>query len=123
MRSSQILGPRADEFRQRIALMVALAEEDAVRTQTGVYEARVLDEDALQANDFVQRERVLAGLQDRAAPAFQAAARRPFALDLETGAAVGKQHETGRARHHVRAGAAQGFPRLCARRAPEIRER
>ena len=92
--------------------MVPFAEENAVGTQAAAYEARVLDEDALKADDFIERERVLAGLQDRAAPSLQPVARRPFALDLEAGPAVGQQHEAGGARNQMGAGAAHGFPRL-----------
>ena len=104
--------------------MVPLAQENAVGPQAGPREARVLDQDAMQAHDFVERQRVLPGLQHRAAPPLQPVARRPFAFDLEAGAAVGQQKEAGRARDHVRAGASNDLVRLGSERArAEVRER
>ncbi len=111
----QILRARADEFRQRIALVIALAEENAVRPQARPREARVLDQHAMQAQDLVKRQRVLAGLQHGAAPPLQPAARRLLAFDLEAGAAVREQKETGRARDDIRAGAADDLVRLGCR--------
>ena len=66
----------------------------------------------MQPEDFVERQRVLAGLQHRAAPPLQPVARRALALDLEARAAVGQQHEARRARDQMGAGAADGFARL-----------
>ena len=93
-------------------MVVPFAEENAVGTQAGADESRVLDQDALKADDFIESEPVLAGLQDRAAPPLQPVARRALALDLEAGPAVGQQHEAGGARDQMGARAAHGFPRL-----------
>ena len=97
----QVGGPGTDEFRPWIAVVVSFAEEDAVKSQSRPNESRVLDQDALQAGDFLDRQPVLAGLQDRTAPPLQPAARRTLALDLEAGPAVGEQHETGSARNEM----------------------
>ena len=70
-------------------------------TQTRVHEPSVLDEDTVKAKDFIKRKRIPAGLQDRTAPSLQAVARRTLALDLETGLAVGQQHEAGSARDQL----------------------
>jgi len=43
--------------------VVALTQEDAVGTQSGVHETRVFDEDTLEAQDLIERERIPAGLQ------------------------------------------------------------
>jgi hypothetical protein len=110
----QIIGARSDKFRERIAIVVPLAQEDAVGAQTRAHESRVFNEDALQANDFIQRQPVFARLQHRAAPSLQAVARRTLSLDLKAGPAVGQQHETGGPRHQVRARAPHGFERLGA---------
>ena len=78
----------------------------------------------MQAQDLVKRQRVFSGLQHRAAPPLQPAARRLFAFDLEAGAAVREQKETGRARDHVRAGASNDLVRLGSERArAEVGER
>jgi hypothetical protein len=62
---------------------------------------------------------LLSGLQHRAAPPLQPAARRLFAFDLEAGAAVRQQKETGRARDHVRASTSNDLVRLgSSERAP-----
>jgi hypothetical protein len=66
----QILGTCADEFRQRITVMISLAQENAVWPHAGTREARVLDQHGMQAHDFVKRQRVLSDLQHRAAHRF-----------------------------------------------------
>ena len=86
----EVLRARADKLRQWIAGVVAIAEEHAVGAQARLHEARVLDEDAVKPDDFVEREPVLPRLQDGAAPSLQPVARRPFAFNLETRAAVGE---------------------------------
>ena len=104
--------------------MVALAKENAVRPQAGLREARVLDQHAMQAQNLIKRERVFSGLHNRPAPPLQPAARRLFAFDLEAGAAVSKQKETGRARDDVSACASDHLVRFVPKRAgAEIRER
>src|ERR1039457_6575822 len=69
-------------------------------------------QDALKADDFIERKRVLAGFEHRPAPPFQPVPRRTLALDLEAGSAIRQQHEAGGARQEMRAGAAHGFPGL-----------
>src|ERR1035437_1893905 len=78
----------------------------------------------MQAHYLVKRQRVLSGLQDRAAPPLQPATRRPFAFDLEAGAAVRQQKETRRACDHIRASASNDLVRLGSERAcAELYER
>ena len=55
----QIVGTRADEFRQRLAEAVPLTQENSVGTQARVYETRIFNEDALQTNNLIQGERML----------------------------------------------------------------
>ena len=74
-------------------MAVALAEEGAIRTQARANEPRVLDENALKAKDLVQCEGILACLEDGAPPSLEPVARRPFAFDLKTGAAVSQQED------------------------------
>jgi Cu-Zn family superoxide dismutase len=49
----QVLRARANEFRQRIAFRIAVAEEDAVGPQTGLRETRVFDQDGVQPQDLI----------------------------------------------------------------------
>jgi len=114
----QVYRSCADELRQRIAGVVALAEEDAVRAQPRLDEARVFDQDAVQAVQLLERERILPCLQYGAAPAFEAIARRAIALDLERGAAVGQQQEARGAGDEMRAGASDCFGGLLGEAAP-----
>jgi len=62
----EVAGPRADEFRQGVAVMVR-SPRNTPSDEPRVDKARVLDEDALKADDFVESQAVPAGLQDRAA--------------------------------------------------------
>jgi len=71
---------------------------------------RVLNQDALEPKNFLHGERVLAGLQNRAAPSLHPVSRRPLAFNLETGAAVGQQQEARRACHQMSAGSANRLP-------------
>ena len=64
----------------------------------------------VKADDFIEGQAVLAGLQDGAAPSLQPVARRALALNLEAGPAVGQQHETGGARDQMCARMPHGFP-------------
>jgi hypothetical protein len=118
--AGEILRPRADEFRQGIAIIVALAEEHAVRAQAGPDEAGVLDEDAVQAVQLIERKGIPAGLKDGAAPAFEAVARRALAFDLEGGPAVGEQQEACGAGDQLSAGAADGFGGEAGEPAPDV---
>ena len=111
----EIRGPRADELRQRVMIMVALADEHAVGAQPGANEARVLDQNAMQAVELIERERILAGLHDGASPAFQATARRALAFDLEARAAVRQQQKAGRAGNQLTARPADGFGGLLGK--------
>ena len=105
-----IARPCADEFRQGVAVVVTLTQEDAVRSQPRMDEACILDEDAVQADDLRQREIVLAGLQNRAAPSLQSVSRRAFAFDLEARPAICEQHEAGRTGDQMGAGTTDGLP-------------
>src|ERR1051325_10082479 len=67
----EILRSSADEVRERIAVMVALADAYTVRAEARANEPRVFDETALRPQDLVQRERVFAGLEDSAPPALK----------------------------------------------------
>ena len=67
----------------------------------------------MKTDYFVECEAVLPCLQDGAAPAFQAVARRPFALNLEAGAAIGAQHEACCTCNEMAASAAHGLARLA----------
>ena len=102
----------ADELRERIARVVAVAYEDAGRAQTGLYKTRVFDQDAVEVNDLIEGERVPSCLQHGAAPALQTVARWSLALDVKARAAVGQEHEAGRAGDEVPARLAH-----CATRA------
>jgi hypothetical protein len=97
---------------KRIAVMVVLAEEDAVRTQTGANEPSVLDKNPLHPEDFFQRERVLPGLEQGPPPSLQTVARRPLPFDFKTGAAVRQQEETRGAGDQVSASPADGLARF-----------
>src|SRR5258705_4858351 len=89
--------------------MIALAEKDAVQAESDMAETVVLYQDALQADDFIQSELVLPGLQHGLAPTLQPVARRTFAFDLKACAAVGQQHEAGGARDNTCARSPEGF--------------
>jgi hypothetical protein len=54
MRSPRSLGRAPINSGKRIAVIVPFAQEHAVGTETLGYEARVLNQDALQANDFLE---------------------------------------------------------------------
>jgi hypothetical protein len=108
---AEIIRPCANEFRERIAVLIPFAQKDAVGTQAHKHESRVLDKDAVKSDDFLERERVLSRLLDSATPSLEAVARRTLALDLETGLAVGQQHEAGGAGYQMSARAPHGFPR------------
>ena len=94
--------------------MVSLAQENAIGTEPRARESGILDENALQSDDFVKCERVFAGLQDRAAPSLKAVPRGTFAFDLEASAAVGRQQEACGASDQMGACSSHGFP--CLRR-------
>ena len=86
----QILRARANELGQRIAKMVALAQEHATWTKARMHEAGVLDEDVVQPDDFTDGELVLSGLQDGTPPTLQSVARGALSFNLEAGVAVGE---------------------------------
>src|SRR5262249_7159488 len=65
------------------------------------------------AQDLVQRKGVFAGLEDSAPPSLEPVARRPFAFDLEAGAAVSEQKETRGARNEMCASPPDRLARLC----------
>ena len=94
----QVIGPGADELRQRIPGMVPFTQENAIVTQTRLHESGVLDEDSLKADNFFQSEWILPGLQDRAAPSLQAVPRWTFPFYFKARTTIGQQHKTGGAR-------------------------
>src|ERR1700757_947801 len=51
----QVNRARADKLGQWLPLMIALAEENAVGPQSRMYEARVLDQHAVEAKYFLDR--------------------------------------------------------------------
>lgn len=86
--------PRADEFRQGIAMMIALAKKHAVRTKACLHEPCVFDQDAVKAYDFIEGQPGPASLHDGFAPTLQPGARRPFTFDLKACPAVGQEQKT-----------------------------
>src|SRR6185437_15848239 len=93
----QVLRTRTDELRQRISVVVAVPQENAVRAKTLLDKSCVLDEDRMKTENFFHSERILSGLQNGASPSFQPTARRLFSFDFKTGATISKQQETCRA--------------------------
>ena len=73
----------------------------------------------MQTVELVQRERMPAGLEDGAAPAFETVAGRALALDLEARPAVGEQQEIGRPGDQAGARPADGFRNLVREAARE----
>jgi hypothetical protein len=109
----EVLWACADELRQRITQMVALADECPVGPEARAHEARVLDEDIVQPDDLVEGERVLPRLEYGAPLSFETVARRTFALNLEARAAVGQQQEADGPRGEMGANAAHGIARAA----------
>ena len=81
--------------------MIPFPQEHAVRAQTGARKARVLDEDAVETSDLVEREPILASLQNCPSPSLQPVAWWPLAFDFEAGPAISQQHEAGCARDQM----------------------
>lgn len=100
--AGKIVGARADKFGQWITVMVSLAQEHAVGTETRPHKPCIFDENTVEANDFIQSEFVFARLQLGVSPALKPAARRPLAFYFETCAAVSQKHEARRARDQMR---------------------
>ncbi|HEX4998704.1 MAG TPA: hypothetical protein VFY29_10775 [Terriglobia bacterium] len=69
----------------------------------------------MKTDYFVQGQRMLSCLQNRASPPFKTIARRPFTLDLEARPAIGEQQEAGGARDQMGAGAADRLPGICGK--------
>ena len=69
-------------FRQwHTGFTVMLADETAFMTQAQTHIARVANNDALQAKQFVEVDRPASGFADGPAPALNAILRRMLALD------------------------------------------
>jgi hypothetical protein len=113
----KILRARADEFRQRITFVIALAKEDAVRPQARLREAHVRDQHGVQPQDLIERQLVLSGLHYRPPPTLKAATWRPLTFDLEACTVVCEQKEARRERDDIGAGVADDLIRLLAERA------
>ena len=112
----KVRGPRADEFRQGIAMMIALANKHAVGTKACLHEPCVFDQNAVKAYDFIEGKLGPASLHDGFAPTLQPVARRPFAFDLEARPAVGQEQETGGAGYELTGGAANSLAGLFSKR-------
>src|ERR1700737_2450678 len=93
-------------------VVVALAEKDAIGPQADMDKASILDQDVLEADDFIEGKFVFPGLQYSLAPTFQPVAWRPFPFDFKTRAAIGQQQEARGARHDMSACPAESFSRL-----------
>ena len=81
---------------ERAASAVALAHIAAFRAQSKVDKAHIADQEALQAQELVEIQRVLSGLADCLTPALDAVLGWLFALDLEAGAGILEQEEGSR---------------------------
>jgi hypothetical protein len=68
---AQIFRPGADEFRKRVAVVVPFSEENTMWTEASRDESRVFNKDTLKANDFVEGEWALTGLQNCATSSLQ----------------------------------------------------
>jgi hypothetical protein len=68
----------------------------AFRTQAKVDKAGIADQEALQAEEFVEIQGVLSGLADCLTPALDAVLGWLFALDLEARAEIREQEEGSR---------------------------
>ena len=93
---------------------VPFADETALVPQTETDEPGIADHDALQAQQFVEIDRLPAGLADGAAPPLDAVLRRMFTLDGETGPGVFQQQEGRRARQEVARDCCNGILRARA---------
>ena len=71
-----------------------LADEPAILPQAKFDEARVTDDDTLQAQKLIQIDRTTSGLADGAAPALDAILRRALSLDRVTGLGVFQRQES-----------------------------
>ena len=112
----EVLRACADEFGQRVAVVVALSEKHAVGPQADMDEPGIFDQDAPgRAAHFIDAQFVLFHLPDAAAPTFKPVARRALALDLEARAAVGQQQEARGARDEVAADSSDRLRRLACR--------
>lgn len=96
--------------------MIALAEEDVVRAKARLHEACVLDQDAVQSNNLIQREPAAARLHHCPAPTLQPVAVRALAFDFKARAAIGQQQETAGASDEMAAGAADSLAGLFGKR-------
>ena len=96
--------------------MISLAQDYAVSPQTRLREARVLNQNYMQADDLIKRQRIIAGLENRPSPPLQSIARRLLALDLKTGPAVSQQEEASSARDDTGSGLPDHFIRLASER-------
>lgn len=67
----EVLRAGTDEFRQRIAKMIALTKKDAIRPQAREYKPGILDQDTVKPYDFFESERVFPGLEYRLVPPLQ----------------------------------------------------
>src|ERR1700730_18653583 len=114
----QVFMPGTDMFRQRhTGFTVMLADEAALVTQAQTHIARVANDDALQAKQFVEVDRPTSGFANGPAPALKAILRRMLAFDGKARFGILQQQERSRTREqvagHVRHGTAREFGQIA----------
>src|SRR6202047_1362423 len=108
----QVFMPGTDMFRQRrTGFTVMLADETALMTQAQTHIARVANNDALQAKQFVEVDRPAPRLADGPAPALNAILRRMLAFDGKARFGILQQQECSSTREQV-----AGHVRHCGAR-------
>ena len=106
----QILRPRAYVVRDwLLGVPIPAADKSSFVPETEMHEARIADHDLLQAEQFVEVQRLRARLTDRAAPALDAVLRGAFAFDDEARLGVLEQQERRGARHQILRHRSVGF--------------
>jgi hypothetical protein len=99
---SEILRAGADEFRQRISLIVAFAEKNSVGTKSSANKTPVLNEHTMEMEDFIEAQWSFTSLKHRTRPSLQPSAGRPLSFDRKTRSAVSQEQEAGGARRDIR---------------------
>ncbi|MFZ0210423.1 MAG: hypothetical protein WAL59_30690 [Roseiarcus sp.] len=87
------------------------ADEAIFAAQAEAHESLVADNDALDPQQFVERERRASGLADCPAPALNAILRRSFAFDDVAGLCILEQKEGGCAGEQIARHAAHDLAR------------
>src|ERR1700674_386572 len=113
----EVRRPCTDEFRQRVAVVIALAQKHTIWPQADAHKPLILYQYPLKPNDLIKSKLVFARLQNGPAPPLQPVARRPFAFDFKTGKAIHQKQEACRTGNEMRARAPQRFGRLLPKSA------